>query len=44
MFPRFSEDNLERNVPLLGVIKDIAEAKGCTMGQIGHRLGPRPGR
>ncbi len=34
MFPRFSEDNLERNVPLLDVIKGIAEARGCTMGQV----------
>tara|TARA_A100001037_G_C15101097_1_gene614012 strand:- start:664 stop:1644 length:981 start_codon:yes stop_codon:yes gene_type:complete len=33
-FPRFSEENLERNVPLLDVIKGIAEAKGCTMGQV----------
>tara|TARA_Y100001934_G_scaffold241915_1_gene297306 strand:+ start:803 stop:1795 length:993 start_codon:yes stop_codon:yes gene_type:complete len=34
IFPRFSPDNLERNVPLLDVIKNIAQAKGCTMGQV----------
>ena len=34
IFPRFSVENLERNVPLLDVIRDIAEAKGCTIGQI----------
>ena len=34
VFPRFSEENLERNVPLLDIIKGIAGAKGCTMGQL----------
>ena len=34
MFPRFSEENLERNLPLLRTIEGIAAAKGCTMGQV----------
>ena len=34
MFPRFSEENLERNVPLLDIIRGIADSKGCTMGQV----------
>jgi len=34
LFPRFSEENLKNNLPLLDVIKGIAESKGCTMGQV----------
>ena len=34
IFPRFSEENLERNVPLLDVIQGIADSKNCTMGQV----------
>ena len=34
MFPRFSEENLKDNLPLLEVIKGIAESKDCTMGQV----------
>ena len=34
LFPRFSEENLKRNVLLLDVVKGIAAAKGCTMGQV----------
>ena len=34
LFPRFSEENLERNVLLLDVVKGIAAARGCTMGQV----------
>ncbi len=34
IFPRFSKENLERNAPLLDVIKGIADSKGCTTGQV----------
>jgi len=34
IFPRFSEENLERNVLLLDVIQGIADSKNCTMGQV----------
>ena len=34
LFPRFSEENLERNVLLLDVVKGIAATRGCTMGQV----------
>ena len=34
LFPRFSEENLERNLLLLDVVKGIAAARGCTMGQV----------
>jgi aryl-alcohol dehydrogenase-like predicted oxidoreductase len=33
-FPRFSEENLERNVHLLDVVKEVAETKGCAPGQV----------
>jgi aryl-alcohol dehydrogenase-like predicted oxidoreductase len=31
--PRFQGDNLERNLELVAVVRDIAAAKGCTPGQ-----------
>lgn len=34
MFPRFTEENLKQNVPLLEVVRGIAEAKGCTLGEV----------
>ncbi len=34
LFPRFGEENLERNVPLLDAVRGIAMARGCTMGQV----------
>tara|TARA_A100001037_G_scaffold291363_1_gene305378 strand:+ start:522 stop:1505 length:984 start_codon:yes stop_codon:yes gene_type:complete len=34
IFPRFSEENLNRNQTLLDTIREIASAKGCTPGQI----------
>jgi aryl-alcohol dehydrogenase-like predicted oxidoreductase len=32
--PRFQGDNLERNLELVAVVRDIAAAKGCTPGQV----------
>jgi aryl-alcohol dehydrogenase-like predicted oxidoreductase len=32
--PRFAADNLERNVDLLGTLREIAAARGCTPAQI----------
>jgi aryl-alcohol dehydrogenase-like predicted oxidoreductase len=32
--PRFQEGNFEKNLNLLGPLKAIAEAKGCTMAQV----------
>ena len=34
IFPRFSEENLIRNQRLLDTVRDIADSKGCTPGQI----------
>jgi len=32
--PRFQGENLERNLELVAVVRDIAAAKGCTPGQV----------
>jgi aryl-alcohol dehydrogenase-like predicted oxidoreductase len=32
--PRFQEGNFERNLSLLGPLRSIAQAKGCTMAQV----------
>ena len=32
--PRFQEGNFEKNLNLLGPLKTIADAKGCTMAQV----------
>jgi aryl-alcohol dehydrogenase-like predicted oxidoreductase len=32
--PRFQGDNLERNLELVAVVREIAAAKGCTPGQV----------
>jgi aryl-alcohol dehydrogenase-like predicted oxidoreductase len=49
--PRFQEGNFEKNLNLLGPLKTIAEAKGCTMAQVaiawllaqGDNIVPIPG-
>ena len=49
--PRFQEGNFEKNLNLLGPLKRIAEAKGCTMAQValawvlaqGDEIVPIPG-
>lgn len=49
--PRFSEENLAKNVALLGGLREIAEKYGCTTGQLslawllaqGEHLVPIPG-
>jgi aryl-alcohol dehydrogenase-like predicted oxidoreductase len=33
-FPRFAEQNLERNAILAGVVEQLASTKGCTPGQL----------
>jgi aryl-alcohol dehydrogenase-like predicted oxidoreductase len=33
-FPRFSDENFDRNVALVGVIEQLAVTKGCTPGQV----------
>ena len=50
-FPRFSGDNLEANLALVAKIREIAEEKGCTPGQLalawvlaqGDDVAPIPG-
>jgi aryl-alcohol dehydrogenase-like predicted oxidoreductase len=50
-FPRFSGDNLDANLALVGEIRKIAEQKGCTPGQLalawvlaqGDDVAPIPG-
>ncbi|HKE74267.1 MAG TPA: aldo/keto reductase [Acidimicrobiales bacterium] len=32
--PRFSEGNFERNLAAVAVVEDVAEARGCTPGQV----------
>jgi aryl-alcohol dehydrogenase-like predicted oxidoreductase len=32
--PRFAEDNFEHNLALVDVVKEVAEAHGCTPGQV----------
>lgn len=32
--PRFAEDNFDRNLELVGVVKEIAATRGCTPGQV----------
>ena len=49
--PRFQEGNFEKNLSLLGPIKAVAEAKGCSMAQVaiawvlaqGNDIVPIPG-
>ncbi len=33
-FPRFREDNLERNLALVATVRELAKTKGCTPGQV----------
>jgi aryl-alcohol dehydrogenase-like predicted oxidoreductase len=42
-FPRFSEENLERNLGLLGALEKLARGAGGDHCAAGHRLGRRPG-
>ena len=34
IFPRFSEENFDKNLQLVHALKKIAEKKGCTPGQL----------
>ena len=34
MFPRFSAENFDKNMELVKSVERLAEAKGCTAGQI----------
>jgi len=50
-FPRFADENFDRNVALVGLIEQLATTKGCTPGQLalawvlsrGHDIVPIPG-
>jgi len=50
-FPRFADENFDRNVALAGIIGQLATTKGCTPGQLalawvlsrGHDIVPIPG-
>ena len=42
--PRFSGENLDRNLALVEALRKVAEAKGATRGAARHRLGALPRR